>query len=332
MAAGSRGGNIDGRKLAALEALAGREFLQGGYSRNPGQQAANVLKQEYDKFAGYTAAHIELQKQGSELARHLKAYRDESGQLAFDWTETKLYLFRLESTHGMNAAAGAVKTLLGALAYADTLANGFKRELASLPTSVWPQEKTWQILSSLEGFAGSIGNDELRGDQIDNTMFGNAGDDILYGGNGHDTLIGGIGDDLLYGGDGEADTYVFAKGHGRDTVNDQAFNGAIDTLRFSGAAFADAVFARDGNHLLIRAYGGDDQVTLYDYFGGYNRRQYRFAFDDRTVEHFDYNQYAAQANGLIQAMAGFGSNSGSGLGGTGTVSDPANPLLAAASM
>ena len=35
---------------------------------------------------------------------------------------------------------------------------------------------------------------------------------------------------------------------------------------------------------------------------------------------------------LIQAMAGFGSNGGSGLGGTGTVSDPVNPFLAAASV
>ena len=352
VAAGSRGGNIDGRKLAALEALAGREFLQGGYDRNPGQWAANVLKREYDKFAGYTAAHIELQKQGSELARHLKAYRDESGQSAFDWTETKLYLFRLESTHGMNAAAGAVKTLLDALAYADTLANGFKRELASLPASVWPQEKTWQILSSLEGFAGSIGNDELRGDQMDNTMFGNVGDDILYGGDGHDTLIGGIGDDTLnggtgndrleggegndtlsggdgydtlnggagndqlYGGDEESDTYVFAKGHGQDIVFDYTYYAEqADTLRFEGASSANVVFSRSGNNLVVKAYGGEDQVTVSNYFSESRARWFKFAFDDRTIEPKDMTEFTVVGSGTEKDDLLYGSDTADVLSG-----------------
>ena len=266
VAAGSRGGSIDGRKLAALEALAGREFLQGGYSRNPGQQAANVLKQEYDKFAGYTAAHIELQKQGSELARHLKAYRDESGRLAFDWTETKLYLFRLESTHGMNAAVGAVKTLLGALAYADTLAAGFKREITSFIRTVWPQEKTWQILSSFEGFAGSSGNDSLQGDKANNILFGDAGNDYLYGGGGDDVLIGGDGNDTLYGNDG-ADTYVFGKGFGQDTVYNHDSDNSVDTLRFTdGWKASDFHFIRNGNDLLIKAKTGIEQVRVSNYF------------------------------------------------------------------
>ena len=266
VAAGSRGGDIDGRKLAALEALAGREFLQGGYSRNPGQQAANVLKQEYDKFAGYTAAHIELQKQGSELARHLKAYRDESGRLAFDWTETKLYLFHLESTYGINAAAGAVKMLLGALAYADTLAAGFKREITSFIRTVWPQEKTWQILSSFEGFAGSSGNDSLQGDKANNILFGDAGNDYLYGGGGDDVLIGGAGNDTLYGNDG-ADTYVFGKGFGQDTVYNHDSDNSVDTLRFTdGWKASDFHFVRSGNDLLIKAKAGEEQVRVTSYF------------------------------------------------------------------
>ena len=266
VAAGSRGGSIDGRKLAALEALVGREFLQGGYSRNPGQQAANVLKQEYNKFAGYTAAHIELQKQGSELARHLKAYRDESGRLAFDWTEIKLYLFRLESTHGMDAAAGAVKTLLDALAYADTLAAGFKREITSFIRTVWPQEKTWQILSSFEGFAGSSGNDSLQGDKANNILFGDAGNDYLYGGGGDDVLIGGDGNDTLYGNDG-VDTYVFGKGFGQDTVYNHDSDNSVDTLRFTdGWKASDFHFVRSGNDLLIKAKAGEEQVRVTSYF------------------------------------------------------------------
>ena len=133
------------------------------------------------------------------------------------------------------------------------------------------------------------------------------------------------------GGDFEADTYIFAKGHGQDTVVDFAeADRQTDTLRFEGASSADAVFTRKGNDLIIQAYGNADQVSIPNYFLDYKFQYYRFAFDDRTVEHFDYNQYVANANNLIQAMASFGSNNGSGLSSTNTISNPViNPMLAA---
>ena len=179
---------------------------------------------------------------------------------------------------------------------------------------------------------GGTGNDTLNGEEGDDRLEGGAGNDTLSGGAGHDTLIGGAGNDRLFGGSNESDTYVFAKGHGQDLIDDQSWNDQLDTLRFEGALSDSAVFARSGNSLVIKAYAGTDQVTLLDYFGGDNRRTYRFAFDDRTVEHFDYNQYVANANSLVQAMASFGSNNGSGLSGTGTMSNPVNPLLAASTL
>ena len=180
---------------------------------------------------------------------------------------------------------------------------------------------------------GGDGDDSLSGDNGNDTLDGGAGNDTLIGGAGNDTLIGGAGNDHLNGGKNEADTYVFAKGHGQDLIDDQSWNDQLDTLRFEGALSDSAVFARSGNSLVIKAYAGTDQVTLLDYFGGDNRRTYRFAFDDRTVEHFDYNQYVANANNLIQAMASFGSNNGSGLSSTNTISNPViNPMLAASTL
>ena len=178
---------------------------------------------------------------------------------------------------------------------------------------------------------GGIGNDSLNGDDGDDRLEGGEGDDTLIGGNGHDTLIGGAGNDYLSGGYQESDTYVFAKGHGQDTVSDYAYSADRgDTLRFEGAASTDVVFTRSGNNLVVKAYGGDDQVTVNNYFGDRDVRHVKFAFDDRTVEHFDYNQYVANANNLIQAMASFGSNNGSGLSSTNTISNPViNPMLAA---
>ena len=180
---------------------------------------------------------------------------------------------------------------------------------------------------------GGTGNDSLSGDEGDDRLEGGEGDDSLSGGAGHDTLIGGAGNDWLFGGSNESDTYVFAKGHGQDIVSEYAYSAdGTDTLRFEGASSANVVFTRSGNNLVVKAYGADDQVTVTDYFSDDQYRFVKFAFDDRTVEHFDYNQYVANANNLIQAMASFGSNNGSGLSGTSTMSNPVNPLLAASTL
>ena len=177
---------------------------------------------------------------------------------------------------------------------------------------------------------GGNGNDVLNGDAGDDRLEGGDGNDTLCGYSGHDTLIGGAGNDYLSGGEQEADTYIFAKGHGQDKVVDRAYQDKnADTLRFEGASADNAVFSRSGSDLVIKAYGGEDQVTVNNYFSDSYARHVKFAFDDRTVEHFDYNQYVANANNLIQAMASFGSNNSSGLSSTNTISNPViNPMLA----
>ncbi|MDQ2090274.1 calcium-binding protein [Marimonas arenosa] len=76
--------------------------------------------------------------------------------------------------------------------------------------------------------AGGTGQDTLNGNQGDDTIqggrgfdrvFGGAGNDRLIGGRGLDRLDGGLGDDRLTGGR-HADRFVFADGHGQDTITD----------------------------------------------------------------------------------------------------------------
>ncbi|WP_167745367.1 calcium-binding protein, partial [Eikenella corrodens] len=145
---------------------------------------------------------------------------------------------------------------------------------------------------------GGTGNDSLSGDEGDDRLEGGEGDDILIGGAGHDTLIGGAGNDQLSGGYNESDTYVFAKGHGQDIVSDytSAANGA-DTLRFEGASSANVVFSRSGNNLVVKAYGGNDQVTVNNYFSDQDVRHVKFAFDDRTVEPKDMAKFTVVGDG-----------------------------------
>lgn len=113
-------------------------------------------------------------------------------------------------------------------------------------------------------FAGA-GNDSLNGDEGNDNLFSGGGSDTVNGGSGADTLWGGGGDDRFTGGAG-ADLFVFAGGHGDDTVTD--FNVAEDVLRLSGTTTdftdADSVLAASsivqGN--LVIDLGGGDSLTL----------------------------------------------------------------------
>ncbi|WP_438976138.1 pre-peptidase C-terminal domain-containing protein [Roseicyclus sp.] len=114
--------------------------------------------------------------------------------------------------------------------------------------------------------AGGDGNDQLSGWTGNDTLAGDGGDDRLFGGLGNDSLDGGAGNDRLFGG-ADGDVFIFADGHGRDTISD--FD-AIDTLEqidLSGitalAGFADyTAFAASG---AVTASGGG---VLIDTGGG----------------------------------------------------------------
>ena len=105
-------------------------------------------------------------------------------------------------------------------------------------------------------------------------------------GKGHDTLVGGAGDDHMQDADYESDTYLFAKGHGKDSVYDWSRGTTeADTLVFHGAKAKDAVFGRVGGDLTIRAYGNEsDQVTVQSYYDRPGQNHYNLRFDDVTYD------------------------------------------------
>ena len=71
---------------------------------------------------------------------------------------------------------------------------------------------------------GGAGNDLLQGGTGNDALEGGAGEDKLVGGAGSDTIEGGAGNDHIWGGnwtaDNASDTFVYAKGGGRDTIHD----------------------------------------------------------------------------------------------------------------
>ena len=81
--------------------------------------------------------------------------------------------------------------------------------------------------------AGGDGNDQLSGWTGNDTLAGDGGDDRLFGGLGNDSLDGGAGNDRLFGG-AEADVFIFADGHGQDTIGDFNALSALEKIDLSG--------------------------------------------------------------------------------------------------
>ncbi len=113
---------------------------------------------------------------------------------------------------------------------------------------------------------GLGGNDTLTGREMDDTLDGGAGSDTLKGWRGNDTLIGGAGDDKLYGESG-SDVYLFAKGHGRDTLQDlNETPGSTDTVRLDGITRREVVFSRNRNDLLVLTSRDDSIRGTYNLY------------------------------------------------------------------
>ena len=137
--------------------------------------------------------------------------------------------------------------------------------------------------TDIENLRGSMGDDTLTGDDMDNMLYGQMGednlagmggddmlrggkdDDKLDGGMGDDTLLGEMGDDRLYGGDG-MDKFVFMMGHGDDEIAD--FEKGVDKIKFGTEmltmAEANAVLDTKTTHAGQHTYTWEDVSVTVD--------------------------------------------------------------------
>ncbi len=109
----------------------------------------------------------------------------------------------------------------------------------------------------------TAGADVVIGSSGDDIINGLAGDDTITGSFGNDVLTGGQGNDVLDGGWG-TDTYVFARGDGRDTITELDYLGT-DTLVIHGYAPGDVTVTTDaatGTSLILRFAGSNDSIEL----------------------------------------------------------------------
>jgi Ca2+-binding RTX toxin-like protein len=143
------------------------------------------------------------------------------------------------------------------------------------------------INGSIENVIGGFLSDNIRGNSLANTLYGNAGsdyldgydgDDNLYGGDGGDQIGGGNGNDNLYGGDGDDvisgdsgndnlyggagnDTYRINAGYETGAILiDETLGDGIDTLDFIGYT-TQAISVNLGN-TAIQTVAPGLQITI----------------------------------------------------------------------
>jgi Ca2+-binding RTX toxin-like protein len=150
---------------------------------------------------------------------------------------------------------------------------------------------------------GGLGDDVLEGGTGDDVLLGGDGDDILRGGQGEDTLRGGAGNDVLDSGTGN-DTIVFGRGDGEDTLAGGEHN-KHDVVRFGDDIDPmDVMLSRQVDDLRVAIYGTTDQFTVQDWYADRDNRVDKFvASNGQSLDDSKVNQ-------LIQAMAGFTSQTG----------------------
>ncbi|MDO4719807.1 MAG: calcium-binding protein [Peptostreptococcaceae bacterium] len=128
---------------------------------------------------------------------------------------------------------------------------------------------------------GGEGNDKLYGYLGDDLLDGGVGNDFLYGKENSDSLEGGAGDDYLEGGDG-ADTYVYKKGDGNDTIFDNSSLPNVDQLRFADLKAEDIQLGRSRTDMYIKIKETGDVIRIRNQFDPTGKIE-RLVFADGTI-------------------------------------------------
>ncbi|MFS2036833.1 calcium-binding protein [Polaromonas sp. CT11-55] len=128
-----------------------------------------------------------------------------------------------------------------------------------------------------QGFdlSGTSDADTITGTSVTDRILAGAGDDVLQGGEGDDTLDGGAGSDV----------YLFSRGDGFDTVNeDDSTAGNVDTIRFDETvAVSDVRVSREGLNLYLSMDGSTDRIEIGNWFGEGADTVEQVEFADGTI-------------------------------------------------
>ncbi|MEK5492547.1 calcium-binding protein [Paenibacillus sp. FSL R7-0297] len=248
-----RGGNIDARKLEALEKLFGKKYQEAtnGQGGNPITNAAALLSDTFNQLASTVYSQLTAQTRLKEFYSRLTLAWDATTEsVRFDLSGIAIDIMNVMSTDeqaGMaklNEVAASIHQLeltdyVNIESFRKTFAAkgpeyaliidiaGRSEVLGSRENDTFTGTNMDEVFWGLEGddtisggggkdfLFGDRGNDTLFGGELNDKLVGGTGDDRLNGGNGDDVLDGGAGNDVMYGGD-SSDTSN-NRGNGNDT-------------------------------------------------------------------------------------------------------------------
>ena len=291
----------DARKLEALEEFMGEEWVGvwcwGERDPNPHGRAAPVLLQAWDELKALVYGQLMSQSHLRGLFQSIAYHWDaETEAVVGDLTAVAQTLAtRIDSDRdaGLADLGDFLYSLkgMGLLNRLDVAS--FKAMLLPLGTDV-TQTMDKALLGWVTANDPTEGDDVLRGTELGDILDARGGNDRLLGRGGNDTLIGGSGNDLLDGGAGNddlrggagADTYIFCRGTGNDTVRDTVESGTQrDIVRFSGLNPTDIQVAQDAQKNLIFTVRdtGETLTVLTDGSDEARNGVGQYVFDDGTV-------------------------------------------------
>lgn len=304
-------GNVigDARKLEALEAFTGQEWVGvwcwGTRDPNPHGRAAPVLLQAWDELKALVHGQLMAQTHLQGLFQQITYQWDEEiEEVVGDLTGVAHALaqqIEAERETGLDALGDFLYSLKGMGLLGSLNVEAFRAQLGALGGDV---EST--MGTALQGWVGdnepTEAADVLRGTDFDNVIDGRGGNDRLVARGGNDLLIGGLGNDVLDGGTGNdemrggegADTYIYRRGDGHDTIVDDTWI-ASETDRIqlkAGLSAGDVRLQRvrtgigwavqDDLRLTIRDTG--ETITVKNHFGDGERHAVEeIVFADGTV-------------------------------------------------
>ncbi|MDN4617619.1 calcium-binding protein, partial [Paenibacillus sp. PsM32] len=138
--------------------------------------------------------------------------------------------------------------------------------------TTWDYEYTLKNAKNSQAYSQNI----ITGTMNDETLVGGSGDDLIMASGGNDILDGGAGNDYLRGNDNYsigrveghsgADTYIFGRGYGSDTIDDyDSTPGVIDTIKMLVNPDEIEVIA-DFTTLTLSIKGTEDRISIVSYF------------------------------------------------------------------
>ncbi|WP_181040338.1 calcium-binding protein [Desulfobulbus oralis] len=245
LAPDSRGGNIDARIVAAMEAFMGSAFRQGGSSPNPNQHGAKYLSEAFARLKDYVDGQLMAQTHLAPLLAGIKLSIDPATwELSFDFSRSMALL-----QESWTADSGRCSALLQSLV----------RYLSSYG------EDGERVLDAFRA-AGDLDGDAFA------FAVASAGLQVLRPGTGdQERLSGTAGDDLYLIAPRGGQEITISSGEGKDR------------LRFGeGIGLSDIRLEQSGYDLIIRVGESGQSVKLeYWYYPNYaDRRVDVFAFAD----------------------------------------------------